>query len=66
MVLGISTICFGKDQLAKTLTADGVQMAERMGLMGDQGQTTEQLQPSSPEALSTLKFAAWGAFNFST
>lgn len=66
MILGISTICFSKDQLAKTLTADGVQMAGRMSLMGDGRRNEEQLAASSPEALSMLRFAAWGAFNFST
>lgn len=66
MILGISTICFGKDALAKTLTAAGVQMAERLGLMGDGRLTREQFQSRSREERSMMTFAAWGAFNFSS
>lgn len=65
MILGISTICFGEDKLAKGFTMKGVQMAERLGLMGEQRRTMDQFENTPPDTLSMLKFAAWGAFNFS-
>lgn len=66
MVLAISTICFGKDVLAKGYLADGIRMAEGMGLLGGQRQAVEYFGGASKDMLSMLCYAAWGAFNFSS
>lgn len=64
MILSIGGICFGIDKLARTYLADGIQMAENLGLMGTQRRTAEQLKATLPDPPSMLEHVAWGSFNF--
>ena len=66
MILGLSTICFGKDMLAKEYMIGGIRMAEELLLIGEHPQAIWQFNNESKDTLSLLCYVAWGAFNFSS
>ena len=65
MILALSTICCGKDDLAKGYMIAGIRMAEDLCLLGEGRMHAEQFGSLSDDALSMLSHNAWGAFNFS-
>lgn len=66
MILSIGKICVGDNALARDLLIAGVQMAERLGYIGKQRCSSDELKSkSTEEGFRAHTYAAWGAFNFS-
>lgn len=64
-ILTISTICYGKDALAKKYMAACIQMGQELHLFGiDRFNEKDLSRP--PDDTSMLSHAAWGAFILST
>lgn len=66
MILSLGSICFGKDRFATNYMADGLRMAERLHLLGENRHSVEQMGSLSRDEVAMAKFVAWGAFNCST
>ncbi|KAJ8606898.1 hypothetical protein MRB53_040651 [Persea americana] len=63
MLLAMSNICLGENDLAKRYMIAGISMAESLHLMGQDRYELQQFGEMHPHAQEMLKHVAWGAFN---